>query len=481
MERKIYFKVFMKKLCLSVFCALFSLYSFADNAVVYKYAPGAPKSERYVLTLDSKECHVYPTPLADIAPFDITGKTLAVVKAKDTIESFDIRPLSKKIVAKLLDEKTLQFEIPGPCNLSVEINGIKHPLFIFANPPVKNPPKKGDKNVMFFEAGKLHDLGLRTQLPSNTTVYVEGGAVVYGSFRIGDRYKVTPMENVRICGNGIISCEKIPPAIEKRGPSSQGIEFHNTSNVNLEGFCIVQSPNWTIPMFACRDVHINNIKTVSEIGWDDGIDVVSCKNVLIENCFLRNKDDCIAIKAGVNYAPKYFKHDQPNNVENVTVRKCVIWNSIWGNGLEIGFETRGDEIKNIVFEDIDIIHTQCNPKWKEGKEGTFTIHNGDRAKIHNVLYKNIRVEDPENYLMDIRIMFSRYSKDKNRGKIHDIRFEDIYVTTKGPLKNIFEGFSEDSSVSGVRLKNVFINGKPFAESKDISIEIGKYAEIPIVE
>ncbi|MFR6034460.1 MAG: glycosyl hydrolase family 28 protein [Bacilli bacterium] len=51
-------------------------------------------------------------------------------------------------------------------------------------------------------------------------------------------------------------------------------------------------------MFACRDVHIDNIKTVSEIGWDDGIDVVSCKNVLIENCFLRNKDDCIAIKAG---------------------------------------------------------------------------------------------------------------------------------------------------------------------------------------
>ena len=471
----------MKKLFIAAFLAFGAIASFASNATVYKYSPDAPKSKRYVLTLDSQDCHVYPTPLADIAPFDIAGKTVAVVKVNEQIKSFDIRPLSKKIVSKLLDDKTLQFEISEPCNLSVEINGIGHPLFIFANPPIKNPPKKGDKNVMFFEAGKLHDLGLRKQLPSNTTVYIEGGAVVYGSFRIGDRETGSQMENVRICGNGIISCEKIPPAIEKRGPSSQGIEFHNTSNINLEGFCIVQSPNWTIPMFACREVHIDNRKTVSEIGWDDGIDVVSCKNVLIENCFLRNKDDCIAIKAGVGYAPKYFNHSLPNNVENVTVRKCVVWNSIWGNGLEIGFETRGDEIKNIVFEDIDIIHTQRNPKWKEGKEGTFTIHNGDRAKIHNVLYKNIRVEDPENYLIDIRIMFSRYSKDKTRGKVCDIRFEDIYVTTKEPLKNIFEGFSEECSVSGITLKNVFINGKPFAESKDISVEIGKYAEIPLVE
>ncbi len=78
-------------------------------------------------------------------------------------------------------------------------------------------------------------------------------------------------------------------------------------------------------------------------------------------------------------------------------------------------------------------------------------------------------------------MFSRYSKDKTRGKVCDIRFEDIYVTTKEPLKNIFEGFSEECSVSGITLKNVFINGKPFAESKDISVEIGKYAEIPLVE
>ena len=229
----------MKKLFIAAFLAFGAIASFASNATVYKYSPDAPKSKRYVLTLDSQDCHVYPTPLADIAPFDIAGKTVAVVKVNEQIKSFDIRPLSKKIVSKLLDDKTLQFEISEPCNLSVEINGIGHPLFIFANPPIKNPPKKGDKNVMFFEAGKLHDLGLRKQLPSNTTVYIEGGAVVYGSFRIGDRETGSQMENVRICGNGIISCEKIPPAIEKRGPSSQGIEFHNTSNINLEGLSLI--------------------------------------------------------------------------------------------------------------------------------------------------------------------------------------------------------------------------------------------------
>ncbi|MFR6034459.1 MAG: hypothetical protein ACLUKN_15580 [Bacilli bacterium] len=161
------------KNCLLSPLAFGAIASFASNATVYKYSPDAPKSKRYVLTLDSQDCHVYPTPLADIAPFDIAGKTVAVVKVNEQIKSFDIRPLSKKIVSKLLDDKTLQFEISEPCNLSVEINGIE-PAFHLCQSSNKNPPKKGDKNVMFFEAGKLHDLGLRKQLPSNTTVYIEG-------------------------------------------------------------------------------------------------------------------------------------------------------------------------------------------------------------------------------------------------------------------------------------------------------------------
>ena len=101
----------MKKLFIAAFLAFGAIASFASNATVYKYSPDAPKSKRYVLTLDSQDCHVYPTPLADIAPFDIAGKTVAVVKVNEQIKSFDIRPLSKKIVSKLLDDKTLQFEI----------------------------------------------------------------------------------------------------------------------------------------------------------------------------------------------------------------------------------------------------------------------------------------------------------------------------------------------------------------------------------
>jgi hypothetical protein len=41
--------------------------------------------------------------------------------------------------------------------------------------------------------------------------------------------------------------------------------------------------------------------------WDDGIDIVGSQHVLVNNCFIQSKDDCIAVKAG----PQYFPSFQP--------------------------------------------------------------------------------------------------------------------------------------------------------------------------
>jgi polygalacturonase len=124
-----------------------------------------------------------------------------------------------------------------------------------------------------------------------------------------------------------------------------------------------------------------HLKIVSDNGNDDGIDVVGSRNVLIDNCFIRTKDDCIAIKAGVNY---FTDFESGGNVKNVTVQNSVFWNGTWGNGLEIGFETRAGTMENIVFRNLDIIHVE--------RGGTFTIHNGDRAVVKNVLYEDIHFE-----------------------------------------------------------------------------------------
>jgi hypothetical protein len=107
-------------------------------------------------------------------------------------------------------------------------------------------------------------------------------------------------------------------------------------------------------------------------------------------------DDCIAIKS--------MGRDEPAaDCEDIEVEHCIFWNAAWGNALEIGFEVRSDYVRNIVFSDNDIIHVQMG--------AVFSIHNSDSATVENVLYKNIRVEDARQKLIDLGIMRSLWSLD----------------------------------------------------------------------
>jgi hypothetical protein len=125
---------------------------------------------------------------------------------------------------------------------------------------------------------------------------------------------------------------------------------------------------------------------------------------------------------------------------------------MWGNGLEIGFETRADTMKNITFRNCDLIHV-------EGPEGTFTIHNGDRAVIKNVLYENINVEDSRGWLIDFKVLFSRYSKDEKRGKIENVVFKNITVEGEVfPYSQIL-GYDETFNIKNITLENFVIHGE----------------------
>ena len=65
---------------------------------------------------------------------------------------------------------------------------------------------------------------------------------------------------------------------------------------------------------------IRNIKIVnSRVQNDDGINPCNSQDVLIDDCFVRTDDDCVALKGLRNLnAP-----DAP--VHGITVRHCVFW------------------------------------------------------------------------------------------------------------------------------------------------------------
>jgi polygalacturonase len=296
-------------------------------------------------------------------------------------------------------------------------------------------PEKSDKNVIFFEKGKIYTPG-EVLVKSDQTVYIEGGAVVRGNF------KTDGGRNIRFMGRGILDNR-----LSAKG-SVRPIEISQCENVLVDGIILTENRSWSAPCFASKKVVYNNLKVVSSNDWDDGIDIVGSQNVLVNNCFIQSKDDCIAIKAGVNY---FTNFSSDIRVDSIVVQNSVFWNGIWGNALEIGFETRTDTIQNISFRNCDIIHV-------EGPEGTFTIHNGDRALVRNVLYENIRVEDAQGWLIDFKILFSQYSKDKQRGRIENVVFKNIQVEGEHLPYSQLIGFDEKCNISGVVLDGFYLHG-----------------------
>lgn len=73
----------------------------------------------------------------------------------------------------------------------------------------------------------------------------------------------------------------------------------NCRNVLIEGITMERSTLWNVVPIYCENVIIRGITVNStEVPSGDGIDIESCKNVLIEYCTLNCGDDCFTLKAG---------------------------------------------------------------------------------------------------------------------------------------------------------------------------------------
>jgi len=78
--------------------------------------------------------------------------------------------------------------------------------------------------------------------------------------------------------------------------------------------------------------------------------------------------------------------------------------------------------------------------------------------VKNILYDDIRVEDSRGWLIDFKILKSRYSKDLVRGKIENITLRNIKVEGDiFPYSQIM-GFDESNKVKNVTIEDFYIHG-----------------------
>jgi hypothetical protein len=104
-------------------------------------------------------------------------------------------------------------------------------------------------------------------------------------------------EAVSITGAGSIEGNATVGRLRNpRGPAV--IEFTECRKVRVEGITLKSHRMWTLHPTYCEDVQIKGVTFDTQGANSDGIDVDSCRRVLIEGCTFSTGDDNIAIKSG---------------------------------------------------------------------------------------------------------------------------------------------------------------------------------------
>ncbi len=393
---------------------------------------------------------------ASMVQFDFSGKVeMRVMVNNASIYNVKIRPASVNI-GHTVKGNVIYFSLEKPAKLSLEINGDKlHNLHIFANEPEKQVPDKNDPNVIYFGPGVHNpkDLpGNVIRIPSGKTVYLASGAVVQAKFvcnRVSD---------VKFLGSGIIDNPE------------RGFELTHSKNISIDGIMVINPAHYTVYGGEVDGLQINNLKSFSARGWSDGIDLMSCSNVTINDVFLRTSDDCIAI-----YGHRW---DYYGDAKNYKITNAVLWADV-AHPINIGLHgdaesENGNVIEDLSFANIDIL---VDDEDDRNYQGCIAFSVSDKNLVQNVTFENIRIDDfEEGQLFNIRVLFNqKYSNAAGRG-VRNVLFKNITYNGDAANPSIIEGFSEKQNVQGIKFENIFINGKKANSLEAAGIKVGKFTK-----
>ena len=428
----------------------------------------------YSIAVDKVTDGHHRTEWASFAYFDFSGRVELRVRTPEAPSQVRVRPLSKNITPHRRG-RCSTFFLDAPANLSFEADGdIFHNLHIFANPLPGSAADSLDGSLLGSAADSLggsaagsfagqgkadivfgpgyHKLeGSIMDIPSGSTVYVDGAAWVDGTLRVKDA------ENVRIFGSGIVRPKG-------RG---YGVEIKNSRNVTVEGLILTQCP-----IGGSRDVTIRNVKSITHYGWGDGLNVFASSNVLFDGVFCRNSDDCTTVYA--------TRMGYVGGCSNIRMQNSVLWADV-AHPIFIGLHgaasykedvqsrnlpftedpdevtRRNDVIENLTYYNIDILdHAEKQIDY----QGCMAIVCGDNNIVRNVLFDNVRVEDfRQGQLLCVRIIHNRKYCQAPGLSISGVTFRDVVYNGKNASLSLIGGYDSERSIEGIVFENLSLNGR----------------------
>lgn len=229
----------------------------------------------------------------------------------------------------------------------------------------------------------------------------------------------------------------------------------NCSKILLEGVTFQNSPAWCLHPLMSRHITIRNLQVKNP--WyaqnGDGLDLESCRYVLVENSTFDVGDDGICIKSGRDEEGR--KRGMPT--EDVSIRNCTVYHA--HGGFVIGSEMSGGA-RNIFVDNCTFIGTDIGLRFKTTR--------GRGGIVENIFINNITMRD----IVGEAILFDMYyaAQDPialNGEKREPPKVQELPVTEATPQ---FRNFYISNVVANGAEKAIFVRGLPEMNVKNIVLQ-----------
>ncbi|KRD08948.1 glycoside hydrolase [Flavobacterium sp. Root901] len=158
------------------------------------------------------------------------------------------------------------------------------------------------------------------------------------------------------------------------------VSIQNSKRVLFDGPVFQNSPAWNIHPLLIEDLIIRNITVrnpwFSQNG--DGLDVESCKNVIIENSSFDVGDDAICIKSGKDKDGR----DRGAACENIIVKNNIVYHG--HGGVTVGSEMSGG-VKNLHVSNCTFMGTDVGLRFKSTR--------GRGGIVENIFISDVYMTD----------------------------------------------------------------------------------------
>ncbi len=310
--------------------------------------------------------------------------------------------------------------------------------------------------IVEFPAGS-YVIGNTVHLKSDITILLDSGATLLGTSSGYDAPESNPnsayqdfghshfhdamwygdgLKNIGFTGQGTIDGNgHFITGNPSSGQADKLISLTRCTNLTMSGITLRRGGHFAALINGCDGVtsdHLNIQTSTNRDGWN----IINTQHVTITNITAMANDDALVFKSDWALGQKFFNGHVTVTHAHLQAGCC--------NALMFGSETCGD-FSDYVFDDIAITGAS--------KSGLGMV-SMDGANISDVHYRNITMSNVASPIMQKIGTRRRCGNSPGIGSIHDITYDNVTGSGKGPYSPTIWGADSTHRPSNVTFNNV---------------------------